>query len=816
MADGIRVTPVSIVPIGGETLVNTTTTDIQQIGASAQQGMATDANGNYIVVWGSNLQDGSGWGIYAQRFSADGTAVGGEFLVSITTADHQLNPAVAMDAAGNFVITWQSNLQDGDSYGVYAQRYDAAGVAQGTEFRVNSTIADYQGSPTIAMDADGDFVIAWVANGQDPDASLGIYAQRFDATGAAQGGEFRVNTYTTGTQQVTSISMDAAGNFVVIWASLNQDGSNYGIFGQRYDASGVAQGAEFQVNTTTANSQLYHDVVMLPDGRFVVEYQSRNADGSFEVFMQRYAADGSAVGGEIRVNTATVSSAQQPIGSITADESGNITVVWNSDADGAGTAVVGQRFDWAGNKLGGELVVNTTTAGNQPYPEVIAQSGGRFIVAWSGNGAGDADGVFMQRYGLATTEGGGSATFQIVLESAPTSDVTIPISVSDASEGTVSVGSVTFNTGNWNIAQTVTVTGVQDFIVDGDQQFQVVFGVASSADTNFNGLDPADLIIINTELPNTAPTTNDVSASGNEDAASIAITLAGSDVDGTVDFFQLSGLPANGTLYTDAGLTTLAATATDYAATAEALTLYFVPNGNWNGNSTFDYVAKDNAGLVDATPATATVTVNAVNDAPTHGAGNITAIWEDDTNPPGETVANLFNPTFTDPDSGAALSGVAITSNTAPGSEGVWEYSTDGGTNWYSIGTASDAASVVFDASTRLRFVPAPDFNGGPTVLLSRVLDNTFVGSFTSGTTVETINTTTNGGTTPISSTLRNVSSVVLPVNDAPTTNNVSATGNEDAASIAITLTGGDLEGNVDNYVLNGLPANGTLYIDAG
>ena len=83
---------------------------------------------------------------------------------------------------------------------------------------------------------------------------------------------------------------------------------------------------------------------------------------------------------------------------------------------------------------------------------------------------------------------------------------------------------------------------------------------------------------------NDAPTTNNVSATGNEDATSIAITLTGGDIDGTVDNYVLNGLPANGTLYIDAGLTTVAATATDYAATAEALTLYFVPNANWNGS----------------------------------------------------------------------------------------------------------------------------------------------------------------------------------------------------------------------------------------
>jgi hypothetical protein len=115
---------------------------------------------------------------------------------------------------------------------------------------------------------------------------------------------------------------------------------------------------------------------------------------------------------------------------------------------------------------------------------------------------------------------------------------------------------------------------------------------------------------------NDAPTTTDVSASGTEDAASIAITLTGVDVDGTVASFDLSTLPVNGTLYTDAGLTTLAATAVDYAATGNALTLYFVPAGNWNGVTTFQYAAKDNVGVADSTPATATLTVTVVNDPP--------------------------------------------------------------------------------------------------------------------------------------------------------------------------------------------------------
>ena len=139
-------------------------------------------------MWVSNAQDGDLYGIYAQRFNADGIPQGTEFQVNTTTTDNQINSAVAMDAAGNFAVTWASNLQDGSSYGIYAQLYDAAGVAQGGEFLVNTTTAGGQTTPAIAMADDGSFVISWSSGGQDPDGSTGIYAQKFDASGAAVGG----------------------------------------------------------------------------------------------------------------------------------------------------------------------------------------------------------------------------------------------------------------------------------------------------------------------------------------------------------------------------------------------------------------------------------------------------------------------------------------------------------------------------------------------------------------------------------------------------------------------------------------------------
>ena len=121
--------------------------------------MAMDADGDFVVAWQSNLQDGSGNGIFAQRYNAAGVAQGVEFRVNTTTANSQILPDIALDADGDFVIAWTSYGQDGSGNGIFAQRYNAAGVAQGIEFRVNTTTANFQVSPDIAMDADGDFVV---------------------------------------------------------------------------------------------------------------------------------------------------------------------------------------------------------------------------------------------------------------------------------------------------------------------------------------------------------------------------------------------------------------------------------------------------------------------------------------------------------------------------------------------------------------------------------------------------------------------------------------------------------------------------------
>ena len=101
--------------------------------------------------------------------------------------------------------------------------------------------------------------------------------------------------------------------------------------------------------------------------------------------------------------------------------------------------------------------------------------------------------------GLATSEAGGTGEFTVVLSSQPTANVTIGLSSSDTGEGTVAPTSLTFTGANWSTAQTVTITGVNDALDDGPQSYTIVTAPAASADASYNGVNPADVSVTNTD-----------------------------------------------------------------------------------------------------------------------------------------------------------------------------------------------------------------------------------------------------------------------------------------------------------------------------
>ncbi len=160
-----------------------------------------------------------------------------------------------------------------------------------------------------------------------------------------------------------------------------------------------------------------------------------------------------------------------------------------------------------------------------------------------------------------TTEAGGSISFNVVLATQPAGDVTIPVSSSDVTEGTVSASSLTFTTANWNVPQSLTVTGVNDDVDDGNIAYTIVLGAATSTDPAYNGLDPTDVALSNQDndtagITRSAPSGTTTTEAGgtitftvrlnSEPTANVTVPISSSDTtEGTVSASSLLFTPAN-------------------------------------------------------------------------------------------------------------------------------------------------------------------------------------------------------------------------------------------------------------------------------
>ena len=127
--------------------------------------------------------------------------------------------------------------------------------------------------------------------------------------------------------------------------------------------------------------------------------------------------------------------------------------------------------------------------------------------------------------GLTTTEADGTATFSVVLKTQPTADVTIGLSSGDLTEGTISLSGVTFTPTNWKTAQTVTVTGVDDAVDDGDMAFSIVTLAAASSDANYSGLNAADVTVTNLDDDTAGITISAISGDTTEAGGTATFTV---------------------------------------------------------------------------------------------------------------------------------------------------------------------------------------------------------------------------------------------------------------------------------------------------
>jgi len=376
--------------VGSEFQVNTYTQNDQ-----LQAAVAVAGNGDFVIAWTSDLQDGNQRGVFARRFSSNGSALTGGLQANQFTSFNQERPSVAAVAGGDFVVVWGSSGQDGSSDGVFSRRFGSSGTALGVEVRVNATTSGYQNSPSVAASPSGAYVVAWTS-AQNGDAD--IFAQRYSSAGSAVGGELAVNATTASGQRDSAVAVSATGDFIVVWTSYT-NGSSDDVMGRRFSSAGTPLANEFRVNSYTDGVQERASVSVSASGDFVVVWEDGGQDGSYGgVFGRRFSSAGSPLGTGFQVNAYTMGFQSTP--AVASKGDGDFIATWTSAQGGGSDDVWARLFSSTGAALSGEILVNTFVANPQSFPALALKSG-RLVVAWASiDQDGGDNGIFAQRFAI--------------------------------------------------------------------------------------------------------------------------------------------------------------------------------------------------------------------------------------------------------------------------------------------------------------------------------------------------------------------------------------------------------------------------------
>ena len=555
--------------------------------------------------------------------------------LTVTGFTQPANGTVAVGADGSFVYTPNANFNGADSF-TYAVSDGNGGTATGTVSIAVTPVNDapiasddsYAASEDVALIVPGFLGVG--ANDGDVDGDTLTFVIDAAATNGtvtlnADGSfSYMPNPGFNGTDSFTYTASDGNGGTATATVTIG--------VGEANDAPTAADDgfvvAEDGVLTIPAPGLLGNDSDPDGDGISVAGVLtgpangtlSVNPDGSFS-YIPNPQFNGT--------DTFTYEISDGRGGTATATVTIDVTAV--NDAPVANTDAVSTDEDAALAIPVGTLLANDTDIDGGALSILSVQDATNGTVSLAGGDvvftpAANYSGPASFTYTISDGNGGTStATVNVTVN--PVNDAPVAntdaVSTDEDAAVTIPVGTLLANDTDID-GGALTVTSVQDAtngtvsLVGGNVVFTPAANYSGPASFTYtvsdgNGGSSTATVNVTVNPVNDTPVASDATASGNEDTP-IPVILTGSDIDGAIASVTLGSLPANGTLYTDAVLTTPAATGIAYAGSA--VTFYFVPNANYNGTVSFQYTVTDNQGASDATPATATITVNPVNDAP--------------------------------------------------------------------------------------------------------------------------------------------------------------------------------------------------------
>jgi len=290
--------------------------------------------------------------------------------------------AVAFLNGGGFVAAWTEERDNVSTdflfenrqiidRDVFAQMFSASGAPQGSPVRLNAVANGYQSQPKILVRNSGDPFVVW-------QTGSGIFGRALrPEKSKAVGPEVRISSGPGGNPAITA---DASGNFLVSWEGADRD--SQGVFARLFDKNASPRGGEFLVNSTTTGLQRRPAVSTVKSGGWLVVWQGQGATAKdAHIYGQFLGGGGSFIGPELRVSQGFGPTQIAP--AVAQLANGNFVVAWTDWKDPFPIGVFGVELDKLGNALGDEMEINSRPIGSQ-VRTALAAFGSTVLVPWEG------------------------------------------------------------------------------------------------------------------------------------------------------------------------------------------------------------------------------------------------------------------------------------------------------------------------------------------------------------------------------------------------------------------------------------------------
>jgi hypothetical protein len=315
-------------PHGCERLPGRTVNSLAS-GTQNNPAIALAPEGGYVIVWEDDANNNHYYEIRARGFNADGSERFGDITVNTSPTRQQRAPAIAVDHDGNFVVAWEDDAHGAVGvYNIYARGFHADGTERFSARRVNQNAASQQLDPSIAMSGFGDFVVAWEDDATAPYGVYNIYARAYHGDGNPIGSQFRINKDASGQQRNPALAMGEGGQFLAVWEDHRQN-STWDVRVRGLDLQGAEWFADQRVSSVARGSQRSPAIAFGGQGRFYVAWEDdRDGNGAYQIHGRSVA--GNALTEDFTVNSNSRGQQRRPE---VAASAGVVVVVWEDDLD---------------------------------------------------------------------------------------------------------------------------------------------------------------------------------------------------------------------------------------------------------------------------------------------------------------------------------------------------------------------------------------------------------------------------------------------------------------------------------------------------